>query len=320
MPATPHIHHAHGGAPHSHGIRVGPGADGRRLAFALGLILAFMAAEVIAGLVSHSLALLSDAGHMLIDAAALALSLVVIRLAARPPAGGLTYGLKRTEILSGLANGVTLFVIAALVVYEAAHRLVNPPRPSGVTIVVVALAGVVVNLVAAWQLSKADGRSLNIRGSYQHILTDLYAFLATAIAGAVILLTGFTRADALASLVVAGLMVRAAYGLVREAGGVLLEAAPSGMDAAAVATAIRSVDRVVSIHDFHLWGITSGEPALSAHVLVAEGEDCHDCRRQVEEVLRGFGITHTTLQVDHVNEPFVPVSDVGHGRPGALRP
>ena len=303
--APAHQHHA----GHSH--VVGPVADVRRLWVALALITAFMTTEVVAGLVYHSLALLSDAGHMLTDAGALVLSIVVVRLAARPPAGGLTYGLKRAEILSGLSNGITLLVLGALIVFEAVQRLLHPAPAGGLPILVVAIAGIGVNLLATWQLARAQQRSMNIRGSYQHILTDLYAFIATAIAGVVILLTGFLRADALASLLIAALMFRAAYGLVREAGGVLLEAAPAGMDADDVVGSIVEHPLVASVHDFHLWEITSGESALSAHVLCREGEDCHALRRELEDGLaRRFAITHTTLQVDHLNDGFVPVDSV----------
>jgi cobalt-zinc-cadmium efflux system protein len=270
-----------------------------------------MATEVVAGLLFHSLALLSDAGHMLTDAGALILSIVVLRLAARPPAGDLTYGLKRTEILAGLASGITLLVIGALIVFEGIHRLFNPAPAGGLPIVVVAVIGIGVNLLATWQLAMAEQKSLNIRGSYQHILTDLYAFIATAIAGAVILLTGFLRADPLASLLIAALMFRAAYGLIREAGGVLLEAAPAGMDADEVVESIVQHPLVASVHDFHLWEITSGEAALSAHVLCREGEDCHTLRRDLEEALtKRFEIKHTTLQVDHLTDGFVPVESI----------
>jgi len=279
-----HVEHSHGAGAHSH--RVGPGADVRRLWTALVLIVAFMTTEVVAGLIFHSLALLSDAGHMLTDAGALILSIVVVRLAARPPAGDLTYGLKRTEILSGLANGITLLVLGVLIVFEAIHRLVTPEPAGGLPILVVAVIGIGVNLLATWQLAKAEQKSLNIRGSYQHILTDLYAFITTAIAGGVILLTGFSRADSIASLVIAALMFRAAYGLIREAGGVLLEAAPAGMDADEVVGSIVEHPLVASVHDFHLWEITSGEAALSAHVLCRDGEDCHALRRDLEEALR----------------------------------
>jgi cobalt-zinc-cadmium efflux system protein len=165
----------------------------------------------------------------------------------------------------------------------------------------VALAGVAVNLVIAWQLAKAERRSLNLRGSYQHILTDLYAFIGTAVAAVVILLTGFDRADPIASILVAGLMLRAAYGLLRDAGRVLLEAAPAGVRPMEIADAIAERPSVANVHDLHVWEITSGFPALSAHVLVRPGDDCHAVRRDLEQLLgRRFGIEHTTLQVDHV--------------------
>jgi cobalt-zinc-cadmium efflux system protein len=284
-------------AAHDHG----PGADRRRLAVGLGLLVALMAAEVVAGVAGRSLALLSDAGHLLTDAGALALSLVVIGLAARPPRGGLTYGLRRTEVLSGLANGVTLLVVAALVVYEAVHRLVSPPEVNARLVLGVALAGVAVNLAVAWQLARAERRSLNVRGSYQHVLTDLYAFAGTAAAAVVILLTGFQRADPIASILVAALMVRAAYGLLRDAGRVLLEAAPEGLWPDEIVEAVVAHPSVANVHDLHVWEITSGFPALSAHVLVRPGDDCHAVRRELEQLLaRRFGVQHTTLQVDHV--------------------
>ena len=295
-------HHHHGeGAEHTHSHTIGPDADRRRLALGLALLVAFMAAEVVAGIIAQSLALLSDAGHMLTDAGALALSLVAIRLAAQPPQGGLTYGLKRAEILSGLANGITLLVIATLIVYEAIHRLVSPPEVDARLMLGVALAGVLVNLVVTWQLAQADRRSLNVRGSYQHILTDLYAFIGTAIAAVLILLTGFTRADPIVSLLVAALMLRAAYGLLRDAVRVLLEAAPAGMRPAEIVEAMASHPSVANIHDLHVWEITSGFPALSAHVLVRPGDDCHAVRRDLERLLdERFQIEHTTLQVDHL--------------------
>jgi cobalt-zinc-cadmium efflux system protein len=287
----------------AHRHTAGPHTDRRRLALGLFLLVAFMAAEVVAGVISGSLALLSDAGHMLTDAGALALSLIVIGLAARPAEGGLTYGLKRAEVLSGLANGVTLVAIAALIIYEAVRRLVSPPAVDARYMLGVALAGIVVNLVVAWQMAKADRRSLNVRGSYLHILTDLYAFIGTVVAAVVILLTGFVRADALVSILVAGLMLRAAYGLLWEAGRTLLEAAPRGIDPGEIAEAITSHPSVANVHDLHVWEITAGFPALSAHVLVRAGDDCHSVRRELEHVLaRRFHIEHTTLQVDHIHE------------------
>jgi cobalt-zinc-cadmium efflux system protein len=300
MAAAEH-EHRHGGshAGHAHAM-VTAGTDTRRLAVALGLILVFMVAEVVVGIVVHSLALLSDAAHMLTDAGALAVSLIVIRLVARPAKGDLTFGLKRTEILSAQANGLTLLVLAGLIVYEGISRLTSPPQPEGLPILIVALVGVGVNLAATWQLSKANRESMNIEGSFQHILTDLLAFVATAIAGGVILVTGWVRADAVAALFVAAIMLRAAYGLLRDSGRVLLEAAPEGMSVEEIGRAIAAHPHVESIHDLHVWEVSSGFPSLSAHVLVHAGDDCHAIRRQLEQTLhQRFGIDHTTLQVDH---------------------
>lgn len=285
---------------HSHHHDDHADADARRLGAALGLIALLMTAEVVGGILGHSLALLADAAHMLTDAGALVLGLVVIRLVRRPAAGNLTFGLKRSEILSAQANGATLLVLAALIVYEAIHRLVAPPRPDGTVVIVVALAGVAVNVAATRLVAGADRASMNIRGAYLHLLTDLFAFLATAAAGAVILTTGFDRADGIASLLVAATMVWAAVGLLRDSGRVLLEAAPEGMDVAEIRDAITRHPNVQSVHDLHVWQVSSGFPALSAHVLVPPGDDCHAVRRELEHLLEErFGIDHTTLQVDH---------------------
>jgi cobalt-zinc-cadmium efflux system protein len=287
----PHFGHAHG---------VGSEADARRLMVALALIVGFMGVEVVTGIVAHSLALLSDAAHMLTDAAAIGLSLVAVGLARRPAKGAMTYGLGRVEVLAAQANGVTLLVLAAFVVYEAIHRLVVPPHVRAGLILGVALAGVAVNLVASWTLSGADRRSINIEGSFQHILTDLYAFIGTAIAAAVILATGFERADPLASLLVAGLMLRSAYGLLKASGRVFLEAAPHGIDVDAIGNALVAEPGIVEVHDLHVWEVTSGFPALSAHVLVQLDADCHAARLRLSGLLaERFKIEHTTLQVDH---------------------
>src|SRR5438445_6378208 len=286
----------HSGRSHS----VTSETDTRRLTIALGLILAFMAAEVVAGILAHSLALLSDAAHMLTDAGALGLSLVVIRLAARPSKGELTFGLRRAEILSAQANGATLLVLAGLIVYGAIRRLVAPPDTVGTALLVVALAGVVVNLAAVRVLGGANRHSLNVEGAFQHLLTDLVAFVLTAAAGLVIVTTGFVRADGIAALAIAAVMLRSAFGLLRDSGRVLLEAAPEGMDVADVGTALAGNPRVVEVHDLHVWELGTGFPSLSAHVLVAQGDDCHAVRRELEQLLEErFAIHHTTLQVDH---------------------
>ena len=296
-----------GSSRHAHGPA--PGSDARWLSAALALILAFMAGEVIAGLAAHSLALISDAAHMLTDAASIGLVLVTARLAARPPAGGYTYGLKRTEIMSAQANGITLVLLAAWLCYTAIRHLVTPPDVAGGPMLVVALAGVVVNVVATLLIARAGGgrgvpRSLNLAGAFRHIVTDLFAFAATAVAGVIILLNGFTRADAIATLVVVVLMVQAGAGLIKESGRIFLEAAPAGLDPAAVGAAMARRQHVTEVHDLHIWEITSGMPAASAHVLVAPGEDCHAVRADLEAFLsQEYGITHATLQVDHAGLP-----------------
>lgn len=298
---------------HSHGVSVD--ADRRLLSVALGLIVGFMVAEVAVGFLASSLALIADAGHMLSDAAAIGLALVTMRLAARPAAGSFTYGLRRAEILSAQANGITLLLLAVFFIVEGIRRLIDPPDVRGGLVLVVALAGIVVNLLAVWVLSKANRTSLNVEGSFQHILTDLYAFIGTAVAAVVILTTGWQRADPLATLLVAALMLKAGVGLVHESGRIFLEAAPRGIDPAAVHTGITTAPGVLAVHELHVWEVTSGFPALSAHVLVDPVCDCHASRVGLEAMLADrFGITHTTLQVDH-RENLVPPSAVEAGAP-----
>jgi cobalt-zinc-cadmium efflux system protein len=293
---------------HGHGLSHGGAQDARRLGVALGLILAFMTAEVVVGILAHSLALLSDAAHMLTDAGALALSLVVLRLAARPAGGNQTFGLRRSEILSAQANGAALLVLAGLIVYGAIRRLVSPPDTHGGAVLVVALVGIGVNLLATWQLSGANRRSLNIEGSFQHVLNDLYAFIATAVAGAVILATGWVRADPIAALFVAGLMLWASWRLLRDSGRVLLDIAPEGLPVEEIGTAMASHPGVVEVHDLHVWEVTTEFPTLSAHVLVEPGADCHGIRRELEQLLHDrFDLEHTTLQVEHASAKLVQI-------------
>jgi cobalt-zinc-cadmium efflux system protein len=280
-------------------------ADRTRLAAALALIVAFMCVEVAAGIIASSLALLSDAGHMLTDAAALGLSLAAAGLARRPARGAFTFGLRRAEILSAQVNGVTLLVISALVLYGAVRRLIDPPDVEGGLVLAVALAGVAVNLVGTRILAGAGRRSLNVEGSYQHLLTDLYAFIATAIAAIVILATGFDRADPIASLVVVVLMLHSAWLLLRASGRVVMEAAPAGLDPGEIGRALVAEPGVVEVHDLHVWEVTSRFPALSAHVRVTRDTDCHDARHRLERLLHDrFEIGHTTLQMEH-EEPLL---------------
>jgi cobalt-zinc-cadmium efflux system protein len=289
--------HDHG---HAHSHAPSADADRRWLAVALAIIATLMVVEVVAGLLANSLALLSDAGHVLTDAAAIAIALIAARLAARPPGGVFTFGLGRAEILSAQANGATLLVLAGIIVVEAVGRLSSPPDVDGLPVLVVGLLGACANLGAAAALGRAERRSLNVEGARAHVLIDLYASLAAAAAGAVILATGVDRADAIASLIVAALMLRSGWQLLRDAGRVLLEGAPAGIDPQAIGRALASEPGVVEVHDLHIWEVTSGFPALAAHVLVPSGDDCHMVRRRLQEVLaERFGIQHVTLQVDH---------------------
>jgi cobalt-zinc-cadmium efflux system protein len=300
-----HSGHAHSGHAHSGHAHGASGGDARWLSAALALIVAFMAAEIVIGLAAHSLALISDAAHMLTDAASIALVLITARLAARPPKGGYTYGLKRAEILSAQANGITLVLLAVWLGYFAIRRLVSPPEVTGGAVLGVALAGVAVNVAATLLIARAPGRqSLNVKGAFRHIVTDLYAFIATAVAGLIIIVTGYGRADAIATLIVVALMLHAGYGLLKDSGRIFLEAAPAGLAPAAVGEAMAGRPFVAEVHDLHIWEITSGEPAASAHVLAAAGSDCHAVRADLEAFLAGaYGITHATLQVDHAPGP-----------------
>ncbi|MEU9800437.1 cation diffusion facilitator family transporter [Streptomyces sp. NPDC051000] len=301
-----HGHGAHGHGGHGHGVD--PNADRRWLGIALALIAGFMAVEVVVGVMAHSLALISDAAHMLTDAVSIVLALIAMRLAARPARGGFTYGLKRAEILSAQANGLTLLLLAVWLAYEAVRRLLDPPPVEGGLVLVTALAGIVVNVVAAWCISKANRSSLAVEGAYQHVLNDLFAFIGTAVAGLIVLTTGFVQADAIASLVVVALMVKAGYGLVRESGRIFLEAAPADTDPDAVGDRLVGHPPVTEVHDLHIWTITSGQAALSAHVLVEPAGDCHAVRRDLEGLLeKEYGITHTTLQVDHTQDELLSV-------------
>jgi cobalt-zinc-cadmium efflux system protein len=298
--------HGHDGHTHSHGIT--DDTDRRHLTIGLALIVAFMAVEIVAGIMADSLALVSDAGHMLTDAGALLLSLVVLRLVRRPARGNTTFGLRRMEVLSAQANGATLLVLAGIITFGAVLRLLDPPDPAGWTMVIVAVVGAIVNLFATRELSRANRSSLNIEGSYQHLLTDLYAFIATAVAGAIVIATGFGRADPIAALLVAALMLRAAVGLLRASGRVLLEMAPEGVDVEEIGNEMARVPHVTQVHDLHVWQIGSSFPSLSAHILVEADADCHAARRDLELMLgERYGIDHTTLQVEHAQDGLLQI-------------
>jgi cobalt-zinc-cadmium efflux system protein len=301
--------------PHRHEHRPATApADGRALVITLGLLAAFMAFEVVAAFTSHSLALLSDAGHMVADVGAIAGSLIALHLARRPETDAHTYGMMRAEILAAAANAITLLLVAALVTFEAIHRLIHPAAVHGLTLVVVASVGVVVNLLAAAAISKANRTSLNIQGAYQHILTDLWGFMGTVTAGILIVTTGFTRADPIASLIVVALMLRAAFSLLRPSLHILLEATPDDIDLDEVREHLLELPEVESIHDLHAWTLTSSLPVLTAHVVVTN--ECLSTGQagrvldHLQDCLHGhFDVEHSTLQ-------FETAGHLGHERGG----
>jgi cobalt-zinc-cadmium efflux system protein len=270
-----------------------------------------MAAEIVAGIVANSLALLADAGHLFTDAAALAFALFAAAMAARPAVGRWTYGYSRLEILAAQANGITLGLLALWVIWASIHRLINPHDVRGGLVLAVALAGVAVSVAASFALARSSRESLNVRGAFLHVLTDVAAFGAAALAGALILVTGWDRFDPIASLAVASLMLWSSAQLLRESTIIFLEGAPSDADPEAIGRALVADSDVVEVHDLHVWTVTSGFPSLSAHVLVSPGADCHAARRRLELILsERFGISHTTLQVDHT-EPRTSTVELG---------
>jgi cobalt-zinc-cadmium efflux system protein len=288
--------------------------DTRRLTLALVLILGLMVVEVVAGVLASSLALLSDAAHMLTDAGAIVLALVAARLARRPASGGFTFGFRRAEILSAQVNGATLVALAVVIVWEGVRRLIDPPEVEGLPVLAVAIVGIAVNLAATRVLAGSERRSLNIEGAFQHVLTDLFAFIATAIAGAVVLITGFSRADGIAALFVAALMLRSGYGLLRDSGRVLLEAAPRSLDPEEIGNVLAAQNHVVEVHDLHVWEVTSGFPAISAHVTVRAGCDTQAHRRELADLLRErFNISHSTLQVETRHEGPLSIEPLERG-------
>jgi len=292
------------------------------LTTALFLVVLLMAGEIAAGLVAHSLALLADAGHMLTDAAALGFALVASAMAARPAVGRWTFGYSRLEILAAQANGLTLGLIAIWIVWSAVHRLIDPHDVRGGLVLVVAAAGALVSLLASLVLARASRESLNVRGAFLHVATDVAAFAAAALAGGLIVATGWDRFDPIASLLVAALMLWSSAQLLRESTVIFLERAPREADPEAIGRALVEEQDVVEVHDLHVWTVTSGFPALSAHVLVEPGADCHAARRRLEQTLaERFGLTHTTLQVEHAGRATTPV-ELGEAvaRRGPLRP
>jgi cobalt-zinc-cadmium efflux system protein len=287
-------HMARGSVTHRHEV-----GERQALALVLALVLGFAGVEALTGLAAGSLALLADAAHMLSDALALGLALFAAWLARRPATPQRSFGWRRAEVLAALANALVLVALGVAIVWSAIDRLSDPPGVTGGWVLAAGFAGLVVNLVAARVLHGA-GSGLNVRAAMLHVLADLASSVGVVVAGVVVITTDWAYADPIAAILIGVLVIASTGGVLRETMGVLLEGAPAGMDAREVSAAIAATDGVVGVHDLHLWTITSGFPALSAHVLVEAGADCHAIRRELEALLRDrFGLTHTTLQVEH---------------------
>jgi cobalt-zinc-cadmium efflux system protein len=288
---------------HLHDVR----AQNRRvLAVVLGLTAAFTLVEVVGGLATGSLALLADAAHMLSDNLALGLALFAVWLAGRPSTPERSFGYQRAEILAALANGVVLVALAIWIFIEAGQRFSSPPDVLAGWVAVVAVLGLAVNLVAALLLHRHGHDTLNTRAALRHVLADALGSVGVLVSAFVILVTGWEYADPIAGVVIGVLVLASSWTVLRDSVHILLEGAPKGVDAAALGRRLAEMPGVVDVHDLHVWTITSGFHAMSAHVLVERGDDCHARRRELEEVLlREYGIEHTTLQVDHVAAPAV---------------
>jgi cobalt-zinc-cadmium efflux system protein len=309
-------HHSHGHAHeqgershggHSHGAGGGhghaAGANKKALAVVLAFTLVYMVAEIIGGLVTGSLALLADAAHMASDNVALALALFAFWLSGRPATPNRSFGYKRGEILAALFNGVTIVAVSFWIFYEAYERFFDPPEILGGWMMVVAVIGLLVNVAGAVILQHSAGENLNMQGALRHILADLLGSVGVIVAAVVILLTGWAYADPIISVVIGVLVLLSSWRLLRDSVNILLEGSPPGIDASEVGRTMVGVKGIEEVHDLHIWEITSGFPALAAHVLVGEQEDCHARRREIEKVLKEeFGIEHTTLQVDHLGD------------------
>ncbi|MDN5696543.1 MAG: cation diffusion facilitator family transporter [Rubrobacter sp.] len=310
-----HTHNGHNRDGHSHsgaaGHEHGSGANKRALAVVLSFTLIYMVAEIVGGLITGSLALLADAAHMASDNVALGLALFAFWLSSKPPTPNRSFGYKRTEILAALFNGVTIVAVSIWIFYEAYQRLQSPPEILGGWMMVVAVIGLVVNLAGALILARSAGENLNMQGALRHVLADLLGSIGVIVAALVIVLTGWRYADPAISVFIGALVLFSSWKLLRDSVSILMEGSPPGIDAEKVGAEMANAGGVREVHDLHIWTVTSGFPALAAHVLVDTDEDCHARRRELEEMLEdSYGIEHTTLQVDHVGDHEAGNSDL----------
>jgi cobalt-zinc-cadmium efflux system protein len=298
----------HGHHHHHHGPADRLNANARALLLALGLILVFAVVEVVGGFLADSLALLADATHMLGDAGSLGIALLAVWMAARPPTPERTFGFHRAEILAALANGVALVAIAIWIFVEAVQRLADTPEPQGGIVIAIGVAGLVLNLVVAVVVGRGRDGSLNLDAAFRHVVADALGSVGVIVGGVIVLTTGWGQADPLIGMLIGLLVLASSWTVLRDSISILLETTPRDIDARDVGEAMARAEDVVDVHDLHIWTITSGFPALAAHVLCRQGADCHGVRRRLEQMLdEEFGIDHTTLQVDHAPGTETPV-------------
>jgi cobalt-zinc-cadmium efflux system protein len=288
-------HERHG---HRHGLIISRSEVSGRLTWVLGITAVFMLAELMGGLVSHSLALLADAGHMLTDVAALGLSVFAMRLSRRPPSAQRTYGYVRLEILAALVNGAALLVIAGLIVFEAWRRLRAPVAIDGSVMLTIAALGLAVNVVGAGLLHAHTHDNLNVRGAYLHVIGDLLGSVGALVAGVVVLATGWTPIDPIVSVLIALLILYSAWNLVREAAHILLESAPGHMDMDAILADLADIEGLEQVHDVHVWTLTSGFHALSAHGVIDDPSRHMRILDEVRTRMHAHGIEHVTFQIE----------------------
>jgi cobalt-zinc-cadmium efflux system protein len=288
----------------------------RRMLIALAINLAMLAAGVVGGLITGSLALLADAGHLLSDVGAIAIGLLAGGLAARPAGPQRTFGYQRSEIVAALANGLALVAISVLIVVAAVDRLSDPPEVEGGGVLALGAVGLAGNLAATWVLARGERSDLNLEGVLRHSFADALGSIGVIAVGVIVLATGWREADPIASLVIAGLILASSWRLIREPVDVLMESAPPDLDVEALGREICAVPGIVGVHDLHVWTVTSGFPSLAAHVVVERAIDRDLALRTLEVMLRDrYGLEHTTIQIEEEgDEGLIQVEGVDRDR------
>ncbi|WP_195575598.1 cation diffusion facilitator family transporter [Paenibacillus sp. 1001270B_150601_E10] len=294
-----HHDHSHGHHDHAHGISRQGNRKGLLIAFLITVTI--MVLEFAGGLITNSLALLSDSGHMLSDASSLLLSLIAVSFAARPPSSNKTYGYYRFEILAAFINGITLFVVAGYIIYEAIERFVDPPKVASGTMMIIAVIGLLANLLSAWSLMRKGNveDNINVKSAYLHVIGDALGSVGAIIAGLLMLLFGWYIADPIISVVVALLILKSAWGVLQQSTHILMEGTPVGMNQADIQKSLRAIAGVVDVHDLHIWSITSNMDSFSCHIVI---EDTADSQTVLQEAIlmmaEQYHIEHTTIQVE----------------------